>query len=49
MAGVESIHGSVTIGKGSQPRSVKLQGSDGITVEYINSVSQRIHVYMQTY
>lgn len=40
MAGVESIHGSVTIGKGSQPRSVKLQGSDGITVEYINSVSQ---------
>ncbi|KAJ8659842.1 hypothetical protein O0I10_004435 [Lichtheimia ornata] len=37
--GGESIHGSVTIGKGSQPRSVALQGSEGITAEYINSRS----------
>ncbi|KAI7885200.1 WD40 repeat-like protein [Lichtheimia hyalospora FSU 10163] len=37
--GGESIHGSVTISKGSQPRSVNLKGSDGIAVEYINSRS----------
>ncbi|KAI9313563.1 WD40-repeat-containing domain protein [Dichotomocladium elegans] len=34
----ESVHGTVLVKRGNQPRSVELEGQQGVTVKYINSV-----------